>query len=139
MSTALLFKNETRQPAGSRETEDRVESREDKGHVLVCARCLHAITTASARIEMSGSHAHTFSNPHGFVFHIACFATAPGCQARSDSSTDFSWFPGYSWRVAVCRGCDEHLGWLFAGGDASFHGLIVDRLAETEGGPGPAD
>ncbi len=138
MSTALFFKNEPRQPAGSRQAEDRVGAREDSGHVLVCAGCLHAITTASARIEMSGSHGHTFSNPHGLVFHIACFGAAPGCEARSDSSTEFSWFPSYSWRVAVCRGCGEHLGWLFVDGDASFHGLIVDRLAETEGS-GSAD
>ena len=138
MSTALLLKNTPRQPAGSRQLEHRVGAREDSGRVLVCAGCLHAITTASARIEMSDSHAHTFSNPHGFVFHIACFAAAPGCEARSDSSTEYSWFPGYAWRVAVCRGCGEHLGWLFAGGDVSFHGLIVDRLAETEGS-GSAD
>ena len=133
MATALLFKNEPRHPVGRQETQDRVGAREDKGRVLVCAGCLHAITTASNRIEVSGSHAHTFSNPHGFVFHIGCFAAAPGCDARSDPSWEFSWFPGYSWQVAVCRGCGEHLGWLFAGGNARFHGLIVDRLAETEG------
>ena len=133
MATTLLFKNEPRPPAGGHESQDQVGPREKTGGVLVCAGCLHAITTATARIEMAGSHSHTFSNPHGFVFHIACFGTAPGCEAGSDPSTEFSWFPGYSWQIAVCRGCGEHLGWLFAGGDTHFHGLIVDRLAETEG------
>ena len=132
MATALLLKHEPRQPTGSRQTEDRVGAREDSGRVLVCAECLHAITTAGARIEVSGSHAHTFSNPHGFVFHIDCFAVAPGCDPRSDPSTEYTWFPGYSWQVAVCRGCGEHLGWLFVGADSRFHGLIIDRLAETD-------
>jgi hypothetical protein len=133
MSTAFLLKNEHRQPAGSRQADDRVGAREDPGRILVCAGCLHTITTASARIEVSGSHAHTFSNPHDFVFHIACFAAAPGCEAAGDPCTEFSWFPGCAWRVAVCRGCGEHLGWLFEGRDSRFQGLIVDRLAETEG------
>lgn len=24
-----------------------------------------------------------------------------------------SWFPGYSWTIAYCRICTEHLGWKF--------------------------
>ena len=44
----------------------------------------------------------------------------------------FSWFPGYAWMVGVCRGCGEHLGWLFVSADSRFHGLIADRLAEEE-------
>lgn len=136
MATTLLLKRTTERPAGSRRPDERTGPGEDAGRVLVCTECLHAITTSGARIEMSGSHAHTFSNPHGFVFHIGCFAVAPGCDAASESSTYFSWFPGYAWQIAVCRGCGSHLGWLFLSADSRFHGLIVDRLAETEG-PGP--
>jgi len=29
-------------------------------------------------------------------------------------TTEFSWFEGYSWQVAVCSECGEHLGWRFA-------------------------
>ena len=98
----------------------------------MCAGCLHAITTTDARIEMSGGHAHTFANPHGFVFQIGCFAVAPGCDEASAPSTEFSWFPGYAWQVALCRGCGAHLGWLFRSGDSRFHALIVDRLAQAD-------
>lgn len=133
MATELLFKNEFQQPGGRPESESRIGTREDAGGVLICAMCLNAITTSSARTERAGSHSHTFSNPHGFVFHIACFSTAPGCDTGSDPTAEYSWFPGFSWQVAVCRGCGEHLGWLFSGAESRFHGLIVDRLAETDG------
>jgi len=101
--------------------------------VLVCVECLHAITTAGARVERGGHHAHTFSNPHGFVFRIGCFANAPGCNAAGHPSTEHTWFAGFAWQVAACRGCGAHMGWLFTAPGARFHGLILDRLAETEG------
>ena len=28
-------------------------------------------------------------------------------------SSHESWFPGYSWTIASCRGCMNHLGWRF--------------------------
>ena len=28
-------------------------------------------------------------------------------------SSHESWFPGYSWTIASCRGCLNHLGWRF--------------------------
>jgi hypothetical protein len=133
MSTPFLLQRDRDRPADVREPERRDAPDDDDGRILVCAACLQAVTTTSARIEMSGGHAHTFSNPHGIVFHIGCFAVAPGCGVASESSTLHTWFPGYAWQIAVCRGCGEHLGWLFRSGDSCFHGLIFDRLAETEG------
>jgi hypothetical protein len=138
MATALLLQRTPQRPADSHRPDERTAPEDDTGRILVCGSCLHAITTTGASIEMAGSHAHTFSNPHGLVFHIRCFAVAPGCVAASEASTYFSWFAGYAWKVAVCRGCAEHLGWLFLSDDSRFHGLIADRLAETEG-PGSAD
>lgn len=28
-------------------------------------------------------------------------------------SSDYSWFPGYKWRVCLCPKCSRHLGWMF--------------------------
>jgi len=133
VATTLLLQHAPDRPADTRKPEKRDTPGDDAGRVLVCAVCLRAVTTTSARIEMSGSHAHTFSNPHGIVFHIGCFAVAPGCGVASEPSTHYSWFPGYAWQIVVCRGCGEHLGWLFHSGDSRFHGLIFDRLTGSEG------
>ena len=101
------------------------------GRSLCCAACGSSITTERARIEVSGSHRHTFVNPHGFVFEIGCFGEAPGCAGLGPAEAFFSWFPGYAWRVVVCRGCGVHLGWSY-GDPVDFWGLVLDRLCEHE-------
>jgi len=80
-------------------------------------------------LEVNSQHFHTFFNPAGLVFEIACFADAIGCRVEGVSSTHFSWFAGTNWQVAVCRNCQTHLGWFFQGqGMSSFYGLIRNRL-----------
>jgi hypothetical protein len=98
--------------------------------VILCRHCRHIITRPKERMEKNGAHRHTFANPHGIVFEIACFREAEGCGYRGSATGEFTWFAGYQWRVAVCGACITHLGWYFSstGGDG-FHGLIVDRLA----------
>ncbi len=108
--------------------EDESEKEEQKG--LLCRRCHLLITSARERLEKDGSHLHTFFNPAGIVYEIGCFRNAPGCLPFGPSSTEFAWFSGYSWQVVYCRGCQQHLGWRFAGEDR-FYGLIVNKLAEA--------
>lgn len=98
---------------------------------LNCAHCRHVITYPDERIEISGQHAHTFSNPHGIEFIIGCFACAPGAAEHGPGTEFWSWFAGYRWQISQCRQCAVHLGWRFANGD-SFYGLILDRLVETK-------
>lgn len=95
---------------------------------LLCAACRHAVTDPNQRIAVQGAHEHNFTNPHGITFHIGCFRDASGCAAVGDATTDFSWFPGYTWRVALCMNCQAHLGWRFQMNQDYFHGLIVNRL-----------
>jgi hypothetical protein len=97
---------------------------------LVCAACGLRITDEDQRIAMAGAHEHTFVNPGGFVHHIGCFATAPGCVHQGATETAFSWFPGWSWQVAACAQCRTHLGWMYRNGDEQFHGLITQALRE---------
>ena len=105
---------------------------EGDGSLLACAACLQPITNAAARTAVAGSHEHTFANPAGFQFRIGCFSRASGCRAVGEPSTHWSWFAGYSWQVEHCSACGEHLGWLFRGEGPAFHGLVLDRLVETE-------
>jgi hypothetical protein len=108
------------------ETQDNVSDQEE---YIFCRQCRNRITSPAERIEVQGSHRHTFANPHGIVFEIGCFRTVEGCGHAGPASTDFSWFSGFSWRIAVCIQCLTHLGWLFASPDQGhFHGLILDRL-----------
>jgi hypothetical protein len=104
---------------------------------LVCSACEHPVTTARARREIEGAHVHVRVNPHGSEFRFGCFSDAPGCAAQGESSAFFTWFPGYSWQIAVCAGCAAHLGWSFRSAGDVFFGLITDRLHERSLPDGP--
>jgi hypothetical protein len=95
---------------------------------LRCAACGHRITDDAYRIEMSGSHEHTFVNPGGFVHHIGCFHPAPGCVYYGPTETAFSWFPGWMWQLANCASCHVHVGWIYRNAGQQFHGLILTAL-----------
>ncbi len=112
-------------------TDEVMETDADEGQEILCRRCGHRITRASARITVKGSFQHSFANPHGLVFCIGCFSTAEGCVYAGVASTEFTWFKGYHWRIAVCGACLVHIGWLFMSDSGSrFNGLILDQLME---------
>jgi len=71
-------------------------------HIL-CANCRRLITTPEERISIDGAHEHDFVNPHGLVFGIGCFGAAPGCVPVGEMTTDWTWFPGFGWSIAICR------------------------------------
>lgn len=112
--------------------EDETEEKEpDIDKYILCRQCRRIITTPAERIEMQGAHQHTFANPHGIVYQIGCFRSATGCGYGGQPTDEFSWFKGFSWRVAVCGSCLFHLGWLFISpGGKSFNGLIIDHLIQ---------
>ena len=96
----------------------------------MCAACGHRITDEDYRIAMSGAHEHTFVNPAGIVHHIGCFSIAPGCAYAGSPEAAFSWFPGWSWQIAVCGRCHAHLGWIYRNAGEQFHGLITTALRQ---------
>ena len=108
-----------------------IKSEEEKR--LFCAACRHLITHQDERIPVQGGHEHRFTNPHGIAYHIGCYREAAGCAVVGESTTEFTWFPGYAWRIALCANCHTHLGWRFQSTSEYFHGLIVNRL--TSAGP----
>ena len=112
--------------APEKQTERETREREDL--VVVCAACNHALTKASARIEVEGAHEHAFANPAGLTFRVACFREAPGCRGFGEESTVWTWFKGYAWRVALCGACAAHVGWSYRSESSTFFGLIVDRI-----------
>ncbi len=109
------------------ETEDGDNDR----RILACADCKAKITTQGARTAVKGGHEHNFFNPHGIIYRIGCFRNAPGCMPTSQPTAEFSWFPGYRWRIVCCSSCLNHLGWSFEA-NHTFFGLILNRLVELE-------
>lgn len=97
---------------------------------ITCAACGHLVTRTRWRLSMDG-HEHTFFNPAGRVFTVLCFREAPGAADRGDPTDEFTWFKGYDWNFALCRGCGEHLGWRFTGAldPPLFFGLIKPKLS----------
>lgn len=107
-----------------------VEQDEKTDDAIYCARCGHLATRTRWALSMDG-HEHVFFNPSGVVFRVVCFAEAPGIADEGQPTDEFSWFKGYFWNFALCKGCGEHMGWRFSG-DAdpqAFYGLIKNRLS----------
>jgi len=93
-------------------------TRADADPVWRCASCGAEVARARDRIPLDGAATRAFVNPEGIEYVVA---------EVSDPSPYWSWFPGCSWQVSLCRRCSAHLGWRLSGA-ARFYGLIVDRL-----------
>ena len=111
-----------------RDRSDTVLSTDD---ALYCAACGLLMTRGRWRVIRRDAHEHTVFNPAGRVFRVVCFKEAPGAASQGFPSDEFTWFPGYRWTIAVCRGCSIHVGWRYDGDDV-FFGLIKPRLSDRK-------
>ena len=128
----LLRELSERQHGAGLDLEEDAEKGRERHPLLVCRNCGQAITGEDRRIAVAGSHRHTFFNPAGIVYGLGCFSEANGCVLVGPRSPEFSWFAGCLWRVALCRGCGNHLGWHFQGDGQAFYGLILAELIAIE-------
>ncbi|CAN2040732.1 CULT domain-containing protein [Candidatus Magnetomoraceae bacterium gMMP-15] len=108
------------------------KKKKEKNQIL-CKICKNKITLHDNIIEINGSHKHIFTNPAGIIFQIGCFSMADGCIQHGLSTTEHTWFAGFSWRFAFCSSCHSHLGWFYhSKGTESFYGLILNYLIEGQ-------
>ena len=111
-----------------------IQTPKDKSFIY-CKACSNVVTTPSERIMINASHDHYCTNPHGFAFHLGCFAQALGCDISGQGEAADSWFMGYVWQLATCSQCQTHLGWYFTSSQNSstnyFYGLILDNIQEA--------
>lgn len=129
-----VFKDGPAAPVRAERPENAPGESDEDGRRLVCRVCGHPVTTEAARMSVNGSHEHVFFNPHGIMFELGCFGSAPGAGTQGPPVSEFSWFAGHSWQIAVCGACVTHLSWRFASNDASFYGLIPSALQPEEDG-----
>ena len=137
----LLFREDPGSPAGpgsaSRPAGEPAAADAEPAPLLICRNCNEGITRPDQGISVGGAHRHNFANPHGMVYEIGCFRSAQGCASIGPATDEFTWFQGFSWRIAVCRRCQVHLGWCFESRAMQrFHGLILDRLVLAGGSGG---
>ncbi len=107
-------------------SEDHIAAQDDTP--LRCANCRAPVTSRSQAISVNSSHEHAFFNPSGIAFELRCFRRAPGCRVLGHPTSEFTWFAGYTWQLAICATCRSHLGWFFAALDDSFFALITGRI-----------
>jgi hypothetical protein len=74
-----------------------------------------------------------FPNPYGQLRVIYTFREASGLLLVGAPTAEFTWFAGYTWRIAHCARCKLHLGWCFEGGaePRDFYGLLKEALARA--------
>lgn len=105
----------------------------EEKEILYCVSCLKLITRGDQRIQVEGSHEHTYFNQAGMIFTIGCFEDAQGAFGEGTPTDDFTWFRGYHWSLARCSDCFAHIGWQYIGsGQGSFWGLILNRLTNKK-------
>jgi len=114
----------------SEELKQKVFDNEKEKSPIRCRICKNKVTTLDNMMEIDGQHQHTFRNPSGIVFQIGCFLSASGCIIIGTPTTDYTWFSGFSWCLALCSHCFAHLGWFYQSGNNSFFGLILENLIE---------
>ena len=112
------------------ETAPAGETAEQPDDALFCARCGHLVTRRRWAFSPAGGHERICANPAGRMFKVLSFLEAPGAADRGPPTEDATWFQGYAWNFALCRGCSTHLGWRYTGDldPPLFWGLIKDLL-----------
>ncbi|XP_049294794.1 protein cereblon [Anopheles funestus] len=98
---------------------------------FICKRCESEIANYDDMFAMSKQGVQTsYCNPSGYVHDtLTVHKTKENSTLPVERpSTNFSWFPGYSWQIIVCANCRQHLGWKFVAEKKnvlpkSFYGL----------------
>ena len=69
----------------------------------LCSACNSVITYSDRLVAVSGSKRHSFTNPAGVFCEFFTFSSCPGAVTFGDPTEEHSWFPGYSWSLALCK------------------------------------
>jgi hypothetical protein len=98
--------------------------------VVRCTACGHTLARPRDVFSVNGASEHEFMNPSGMRFVVRCYSKAEGARESGESSSVWTWFPGYAWTALACGGCASHIGWSFRADERAFFALIVDRIVD---------
>lgn len=102
-----------------------------------CQRCSSQIASYSDIFAMAkGNLNANYCNPAGYIHETLTVHKTIHEEALrivDRPSSEFSWFPGYAWQIAVCKECSGHIGWKFTAltkhlKPKSFFGLSCKSL-----------
>ncbi|CAH0664252.1 unnamed protein product [Spodoptera exigua] len=97
--------------------------------VLCCSSCMAQIARKEHIFPMSSEGVHSnYTNLGGYMHDILTVSEACNVETNGAPSAEYSWFPGYTWTVALCANCMVHVGWRFEAlkrslRPAQFYGL----------------
>ncbi|XP_058449634.1 protein cereblon-like [Malaya genurostris] len=112
-----------------------------------CKKCDRQIASYADMFAMSKQGVSiSYCNSSGFVHEtLTVYRTVQKTtRTTSKPSTEFSWFPGYSWQIAICNACNNHIGWKFVATKRSykpkkFYGLSAKSIRVATSNRKPAD
>jgi cereblon len=123
--------------AGLEAALDDAELGTEQRCCLLCRTCGNYVSTPDEICRPDGqSSEYTFENPAGRVCEILALQNAWALELVGSPTLEHTWFPGCTWRVALCARCGRQLGWCFeAAAGTKFFGLLVKEICS---GPAPA-
>ena len=84
---------------------------------FLCKRCRNKISIYNDIFAVSkGAVNVNYCNPAGYIHETLTVKKTfeSAVKLVEKPSIEFSWFPGYSWQIAICSQCYTHVGWKFA-------------------------
>ncbi|CAG4960505.1 unnamed protein product [Colias eurytheme] len=85
-----------------------------KNNVLCCTSCSTEIAKREHIFAMSSEGVHSnYTNLGGYMHDIVTVVSTSHTELSGPPSAEYSWFPGYTWTVALCAVCTTHVGWRF--------------------------
>jgi hypothetical protein len=102
-----------------------------------CSACGALITHSDRLCTISGKSRHRFVNPANIECDFRTFSSCQGAIALGNPTPQDTWFPGYGWRLALCRHCGQHLGWHYqavsgATRPKDFWGVLVSQIVSKQ-------
>ncbi|RLM93822.1 uncharacterized protein C2845_PM08G25200 [Panicum miliaceum] len=87
-------------------------------NIIRCRNCLTSIARRSDMVMISSVDA---IGSYSSVKEMITVHSVTSLALRGDPSKVHSWFPGYTWTIALCAACESNIGWLFRADEKNLH------------------